>query len=229
MIINYLTLVLASPGVGDLRHPLPNLSDRLILAPQTTPDFPVAQLWILHECLCNSLIPKSPGWPRNHSFAKFLSGRSGVDTVSLAPKREAGVILQKPLTSLWTTFSGIYQSIIQDRRCEFFNRVHKGMVETATFFQCALTSHSGGREFSILLCCPPCTLPNLFSTCLSGKGEDRVKKRYQHGHFWPTPMPGNEQWETRAHVPCHIEVVQWWASSGDFFEGALSSRPWWRG
>jgi len=107
LIINYLTLVLASPGSGDWQQPLANLSDRLVLAPQTTAYLSVAQLRVLREHLSDSLIPKLPGWPRNHSFAQFLSGRGGIDTVSLTPKGEGEVILQKPLTSLWTTLSGI--------------------------------------------------------------------------------------------------------------------------
>ena len=108
LIINHLTLVLASPGAGDLRQPLPNLSDRLVLALQATAYFPVTQLRVLREGLGNSLIPKFPGRACLDSFAKFFPGRSGIDTVSLTPKDEAGIVFQKPLTRLWTTFPGVH-------------------------------------------------------------------------------------------------------------------------
>ncbi len=59
-----------------------------------------------------------------HGFAKFLSGRGGVDVIDAAPVGEAGVVLQEPLTSLWTTFLGVHLSMNQDRRSEFSERFH---------------------------------------------------------------------------------------------------------
>jgi len=188
LIISYLGLVLASPGSGDLRHPLSNLSHRLILAPQTTANFSVAQLRVLREYLGDSLVPKLPGWSCQYSLAKFLPGRSWIDTVSLTPKGEGGVILQKPLTRLWATFSGIFQSMTQDRCSEFFNRVHKEYWLDSPFSQCALTSQPAATPFM---------LSDLYATpllghCLSVDGEDMVKTRSQRGYSWPTPMQGCE-------------------------------------
>ena len=97
----------SSPGSGDLGHLLTNLSHRLILAPQTTAYLPVAQLRVLREYLGDPLIPKLPGWPRNHSLAKFFSSRAGIDAVNTTPEGEGGVVLQKPLTRLRATFLGV--------------------------------------------------------------------------------------------------------------------------
>ena len=97
-----------SPGIGNLRQPLPNLSDRLILAPQTTAYLTVTQLWILREGLGDSLIAKLPGWSCNHSLAKFFPGNSGVDAICATPKGEGEIVLQKPLPRLWTTFLGVH-------------------------------------------------------------------------------------------------------------------------
>jgi len=174
----------SSPGSGDLGHLLTNLSHRLILAPQTTAYLPVAQLRVLREYLGDPLIPKLPGWPRNHSLAQFLPGRSGINAVSLAPKGEGGVILQNPITRLRATFLGIYQSMIQDRRSKFLERVHNGL--DYPFFQCALTSQ---LPYALFILCP--CVPSF----LCGQdGEDRVKTRSQGAYFWPSPMQGNEQW-----------------------------------
>ncbi len=118
-----------SPGISNLRHLLPNLSHCFVLALQATAYFPVTQLRVLREGLGNSLIPKFPGRACLDSFAQLFSGRSGVDTVSTTPKKEAGVIFQNPITCLCATFPGIYQSRIQDRRSEFLNRVHKGGLD----------------------------------------------------------------------------------------------------
>ncbi len=51
-------------------------------------------------------------------------------------------------------------------------------------------------------------ISDAFLTIPGRCGEDRVKTRSQYGHFWPTPIPGQEQWGSGAHVPCHIAVVQ---------------------
>jgi len=204
LIINHLTLVLASPGAGDLRQPLPNLSDRLVLAPQTTAYLSIAQFWILRERLGNPLIPKLPCRTCLDSLAKFLPGRSGVDTVNTTPKGEGVIILQNPFTSLWTTFLGIYQSIIQDCRSEFLNRVHKGYGLDSPILSGGTDKPTSVHSF---LYCVLCVFPHCSFTG-EAEGENQVKTRYQHGYFQPTPMPGSAQWEARAHLPCHIEVVQ---------------------
>jgi len=198
--INHLELILASPGAGDLRHLLPNLSHCFVLTPQTTAYFSIAQLWILRERLGDTLMPKFPGWSRNHSLAKFLPGRSGIDTVSTTPKKEAGSILQNPITCLCATFPGIYQSRIQDRRCEFFNRVHKEYGLDSPIFSGDTDKPTSVHSF---LYCVFCVSPDC-SACayqwIPRKGERMVKTRSQRGYFWPTAMSGNEQWNPQAHV-----------------------------
>ncbi len=54
---------------------------------------------------------------------------------------------------------------------------------------------------------PLVPFPTCFPRVYQVKGEDRVKTRSQRGYFWPTPIPGGEQREVRAHVSCHMEVV----------------------
>ncbi len=39
-------------------------------------------------------------------------------------------------------------------------------------------------------------------------GETMVKTHSGTGYFWPTPMPGCEQWRPQAQVACHIGVIQ---------------------
>jgi len=198
LIMNYLVAVLASPGAGDLEYLFTNLSHHFILTLQAPANFPIAQTRILYECLGDSLIPKLPGWSCQYSLAKFRPGKSSIDTVSLAPKRETGVILQQPLTRLWTAFSGICQRMIQDCCGKFFDRVHKGY---------GLDGHilSGDTDkptrVYFFLCRVIC-VPPLLGNCLSVDGEYMVKICSQVGYFWPSPGQGGEQKGFRA--PCAL-------------------------
>lgn len=180
-----------------MRHLLSNSPDRLIAHLEPTAELSVAQLWILREGLGDPLNPKlfSQLLDRGclDSLAKFFPGRSRIGAVNPAPKGEAEVVLPQPLKRLWTAFLSIHQSVNQDRCGKFLERVHKiGIVifptppdlEVSPFF--FMESDSVSFQY----------------------GENQVKTRYQNGYFWTLPVQGNEQWVVRAHVPCHIEVVQ---------------------